>query len=462
MSNFLFYLAAFAVVLGVLIVFHELGHYWVARWCGVRVLRFSVGFGRPLASVFRGPDRTEWAIGAFPLGGYVKMLDEREAPVPAEERHRAFNTQPVYKRMAIVAAGPLANLLLAVLVYWLLFFTGTDELRPLLGTPPAATAAAQAGIQNGETVLRVNGEAVETWQEFRWTLLRASMGDGAPEGRAGRADLEVLDTRGEVAVRSLPLGVLAEQGYEGDPLALLGVNFFRPQLAPVLGKVSPGGAAEAAGLQGGDRVLAIDGEATALWSDVVQKIRSAPGQSLHFRIERDGGERVLAVTPETVDDRGNRFGRIGVAPRDAGPSRDDLMVSVSYDLFTSLGKALEETWDKSTFSLVMMGKMLTGEVSWRNLSGPVTIADYAGQSARMGMDYYLKFLALVSISLGVLNLLPIPVLDGGHLMYHVIEIIKRGPVSERFMEIGQQFGLALLLLLMAFAFYNDINRLISG
>jgi len=458
-SNFLFYLAAFALILGVLIIVHEFGHYSVARWCGVKVLRFSVGFGRPLFALRLGRDGTEWALGAFPLGGYVKMLDEREGEVAAHERHRAFNTQPVLKRMAIVAAGPGANLLLAILVYWLLFFSGMEELRPILGTPPAATPAAAAGIHNGEVVRKVGATAVATWQDFRWELLQQGM-DGQASDR--QVTLEVMDGQQQIFMRRLDLSSLAEQGFEGDPLAHLGVIFFRPQIAAVLGTIAPGSVAEKAGLQSGDRIVAIDGDVIELWPEAVQKIRSAPGRLLALTIQRGEQRLYLEVVPETHEERGLRIGRIGVGVRDPGPSREDVMVTVRYDVGVALAKAVAETWDKASFSLVMMGKMLTGEVSWKNLSGPVTIADYAGQSARMGSDYYLKFLALVSISLGVLNLLPIPVLDGGHLMYYMIEIIKRGPVSERVMEIGQQIGLALLVLLMAFAFYNDINRLISG
>jgi len=464
LSNFLFYLGAFALVLGVLIVFHELGHYLMARWCGVKVLRFSVGFGRPLVCRRFGADQTEWALGGFPLGGYVKMLDEREGEVAATERHRAFNCQPVGKRMAIVAAGPLANLLLAVLIYWFLFFTGMEELRPVLGEPPAASAAAAAGIQNGEVVLKVGGRALVTWQDFRWELVQQAVGGASGEAaeNAGRVLLEVMDGRRQIHQRSLDLSSLREQGYEGDPLGALGIVFYRPKIAPVLGKIVAGSVAEQAGLLPGDRVVAIDGEVIQLWPEMVQKIRASAGKSLKLQVERDQEVFQVQVVPESAEEHGMFFGRIGVGVLDAGLSREELMIVVRYGPLEALGKALAETWDKSSFSLVMMGKMLTGEVSWKNLSGPVTIADYAGQSARMGIDYYLKFLALVSISLGVLNLLPIPVLDGGHLMYHMIEIIKRGPVSERVMEIGQQIGLALLLMLMAFAFYNDINRLISS
>lgn len=462
MSNFLFYLASFGLVLGILIVVHELGHYSVARMCGVRVLRFSVGFGRPLISRKFGADATEWAIGAFPLGGYVKMLDEREGAVAPEERHRSFNAQSVGRRIAIVAAGPLANLALAVLVYWGLFWHGTEELKPLLGTPPAASAAAAAGVANGDLVLRVGNQAVATWQEFRWEVLQASLGEAALEEASGRVSLEVKNQRQEISFHSLELSVLRAAGHEGDPLEHLGLVFYRPKIAPVLGKVGEGSIAEAAGLRGGDQILAIGGETVDSWSEVVRKIRASPGQGLDIAYLRQGVSGSVQVIPEAVTERGGLIGRIGVAPKDAGASREAVMTVVRYAPAAAFFRALDETWDKASFSLVMMGKMLTGEVSWRNLSGPVTIADYAGQSARLGVDYYLKFLALVSISLGVLNLLPIPVLDGGHLMYYMIEIIKGGPVSERVMEIGQQIGLALLLMLMAFAFYNDINRLVSG
>jgi regulator of sigma E protease len=455
MSNFLYYLAAFALVLGILIIVHEFGHYLVARWVGVKVLRFSVGFGRAIWSKKLGRDGTEWAVGAFPLGGYVKMLDEREGDVAPEDAHRSFNRQPVLSRMAIVVAGPLANFLLAIFLYWGIFWYGTDELKPVLGPPVAASAAAAAGIENGETVLKVAGEAVQTWQDMRWVMLRRAVDQDA-------IDLEVINARNEIAIRRLDVSSARESGWEGDPLEKLGIGFYRPKIRPVLDKISPGSSAAIADLRPGDEVLAIADKAISTWSDVVQAVRQSPGKSLDFEILREGQRTLVKITPVAVEERGREIGRIGASVRDAGQSRIEVMTTVRYGPASALGKAVFETWDKSVFSLVMIGKMITGEVSWRNISGPVTIADYAGQSARLGLDYYLKFLALVSISLGVLNLLPIPILDGGHLLYYVVEIIKREPLSDRIMEIGQQIGLALLLMLMAFAFYNDINRLISG
>lgn len=454
MSAFLFYLCAFALVLGVLIVFHEFGHYLVARWLGVKVLRFSIGFGRPLLSRRWGRDGTEWALAAFPLGGYVKMLDEREGKVPADQLHRSFNRQTVWRRMAIVVAGPLANLLLAVIVYWGLYWNGTLEIKPLLGAPAAASAAAAAGIENGELVRKVGDESIQTWQEMRWLLLRQAADQD-------EIVLEVINRKHEISWRRLNVSAIRQAAWEGEPLEKLGLALYRPNLPAVLGTVSAEGAAAFAGLRPADEILAIDGAPIDGWADVVRVVRQSPGKSLLFEIRRGDARMSIAVTPAAIDDQGQRIGRMGAGVRDDRRAREEMMTRVSYDPLTALSKGLAETWDKSTFTLRMIGKMLLGEVSWRNISGPVTIADYAGQSAKLGLDYYLKFLALVSISLGVLNLLPIPVLDGGHLLYYLAEIVNRAPLSERTMEIGQQIGMALLFLLMVFAFYNDLNRLFS-
>jgi regulator of sigma E protease len=455
MSNFLFYLGAFALALGLLIVVHEAGHYLVARWCGVKILRFSVGFGKPILSRRIGKDRTELALAAFPLGGYVKMLDEREGDVPADELPRAFNRQSVWKRFAIVSAGPSANFLLAIFMYWALFVHGVEEPKPLLGKPAAHTSAEQAGFQEGELVRSVNGKAIVSWQEFRWEMLQLALAKGD-------ARLEVINSNREISIRKLELSSVNTSDLEGDILQQMGFIFFRPQLPPVIGHVTPGGIADLAGLRIGDRVLGIDGKTITSWFQIVSAIREAPGHPVRIEVERAGRRLNITVTPAKADDRGKRIGRIGIGASDDGFDRAALMTLVRYGPVDSMGKAINQTWETSVFSLKMLGRMITGDVSWKNLSGPVTIADYAGQSAKLGLSYYVKFLALISISLGVLNLLPIPLLDGGHLMYYIVEIIKGGPVSERVMEIGQQIGLALLAMLMAFAFYNDINRLVSG
>ncbi|HEX8963576.1 MAG TPA: RIP metalloprotease RseP [Rhodocyclaceae bacterium] len=455
LGGLLWYLGAFAVALGVLIVVHEFGHFAVARWCGVKVLRFSVGFGKVLASRRFGKDGTEWSIAAFPLGGYVKMLDEREAPVPPEEVGRAFNRQTIGRRALIVVAGPLANLLLAVSVYWGIYLQGTEELRPILGVPVAGSPAARAGVREQEVVRAVAGQPVETWQDMRWELVRQVI-NRAP------VELEVTDPAGHRAVRTLDFGTLPDSALEGDLPAELGLRLFLPRLAPIVGQVVPKSPAAAAGIAPGDRVVAIDGQPIASWSDVAKTIREAPGKRLVLDLERNGATRQVAVVPELVQDAGTRLGRIGIAVREDPALHAGMTVVVKLGPFAALRRATAQTWDTSVFTLRMIGRMVVGEVSWKNVSGPVAIADYAGQSARMGLSAYLKFIALISISLGVLNLLPIPILDGGHLMYYLAELIKGGPLSERVMEIGQQVGLAILLLLMAFAFYNDINRLISG
>lgn len=455
MSNFLYYVLAFAPLIGVLIIVHEYGHYLVARWVGVKVLRFSVGFGRALWSSKFGIDGTEWSIGVFPLGGYVKMLDEREGDVAPDQLHRSFNRQSVWRRMAIVVAGPAANMLLAVFIYWGLFWHGTQEPKPVLGTPVVASPAAAAGVENGEQVLKVDGEPVQTWQEMHWAFMNRAVDHDL-------IVLEVINPRSEIGFRRLDVSSARADGWTGDAFAKLGLRYYRPRIPPVLGKITAGSAADAAGLLPGDEILAIDGKAVTTWPDVVQSVRSSPGKPLAFEVLRDGKTLIAEVTPAFVAEGGREMGRIGAAVRDFDYDNSGLMITVRYGLFSALGKAVDETWSKSAFSLAMIGKLITGEVSWRNISGPVTIADYAGQSAKLGASQYLKFLALVSISLAVLNLLPIPILDGGHLLYYVVEIITKAPLSERSMEIGQQIGLALLLTLMAFAFYNDINRLISG
>jgi len=448
-------LLAFIVALGVLIVFHEFGHYLIARLFGVKVLRFSIGFGKSLWRVRSGRDRTEWVIAALPLGGYVKMLDEREGPVAPEEVHRAFNRQSVWRRIAIVAGGPAANFLLAIVFYWALFVAGVQEAKPVVGTPDPGTVADASGLKRGETILKINDEPMASWQQVRWRLLQLAV-----EKQPAR--LEVIDLKQRLTWRTLDLSNFDLEGFDSDPLARLGLRLDRPDVAPIIGKVVPGSVAEAAGLRPGDRVVSIDGGEIRVWEDVVRVVRRRPGEIMRLGIVRGGNQIEVQLRPETVQQNGERFGRIGTAPQMDPESMKGLVTTVRYAPATALGMALERTWEMSVFSLKMLGKMIIGQVSWKNLSGPVTIADYAGQSAQLGIGAYVAFLALISISLGVLNLLPIPLLDGGHLLYYAVEIFKGSPVSERAMELGQRLGLTLLLFLMAFAIFNDFNRLFAG
>lgn len=458
--NLPFTVAAFLVALAVLIVIHELGHFAVAKWCGVKVLRFSVGFGKSLWKRSFGPDQTEWAVCVLPLGGYVKMLDEREGPVATHELHRAFNRKTVWQRFAIVSAGPIANFVLAVLLYWLIFMGGVREARPILAAPEAGTLAAASGIAREETIRAVDGSAVLTWQEARWSILQ-----GAMEKRAVK--LEVSNPRNELNWRSIDFSSFPMEDLEADPLARAGLRLYRPVVPAVVGKLGSGDVAEKAGMQPGDRILSAGGRDLATWEEFVQTVRAHPGKPMTVRLERGEATIDMMLVPQAIEVKGtgtdrDRIGRIGAAPQMPDQAMTALTVMARYGPIEAMQKAVSRAWETAVFSLKMIGKMLLGEVSWRNLSGPITIADYAGQSAQLGLVPYLSFLALISISLFVLNLLPIPLLDGGHLMYYVVEILKGSPVSERIMDLGQRVGLTLLLFLMAFAFYNDIHRTLAG
>jgi regulator of sigma E protease len=449
-------IAAFVVALGCLIVVHEFGHYVVARACGVKVLRFSVGFGRPLWVRRVGRDATEWVIAAFPLGGYVKMLDEREGQVAHEELPRAFNRQSVGRRAAIVAAGPAANFLLAILLYWALFMHGVPGVKPVLGEPPAGTPAHHAGFVAGDVLATIGDEPVATWQDARWILLQHAV-------EKSSVAVTVLPAGGGTGTRRLDLSGLSTADLDSDFLRALGLARYQPPLKPIIGEVVNGGAAQRAGLKAGDEIVAIGNQRIESWDQVVKIVRAHPGAQLVIEIRRGGAlQPAIAVSPEIVVEGGRKIGRIGTAPQVDRSALTGMIVEVRYGPLEGFVRAVRRTWDTSVFSLKMLGKMIVGEISLKNLSGPITIADYAGQSAQSGAASYLLFLALISISLGVLNLLPIPLLDGGHLMYYAIEILKGRPLSDRAIEIGQHAGLALLFTLMALALYNDIHRLVGG
>jgi regulator of sigma E protease len=441
---------AFIVAVGLLVTVHELGHYWVARWSNVKILRFSVGFGRPLWMTRRGPDQTEWVLAAIPLGGYVRMLDERDADARTEDLPRSFNRQNVWKRIAIVLAGPAANFLLAGVLYWALFVQGTPALKPFVAAPAPSTAAAQAGLSDFDLIRSVNGQPVATWQDVRWHLLQEVV-------RSGEVLLEVEDVAGKVSQRALPMKDVSKNDLEKDFLPKLGL--IDPRFANIVGGVVKGRPAQLAGLRSGDRIVSIGGKQIGTWFDITAALSKAPPAGVEIEFQRGGEIRRVFVVPENVtDEKGNKRMRIGIEQRDD----DRLYTTVRHGPVEALGKSAVKVWDMSIFSLKMLGKMVTGDISWRNLSGPITIADYAGQTAKLGILPYLTFLALVSVSIGVLNLLPIPVLDGGQLVYYLVEIFKGSPVSQRVVEMGQQIGLALLLGLTAFAFYNDIHRLITS
>ncbi|GGY25581.1 RIP metalloprotease RseP [Paludibacterium paludis] len=447
-------LLAFLLAIGVLVTFHELGHFLVARWCGVKVLRFAVGFGSPLFSRYwRG---TEWVICPVPLGGYVRMLDEREGPVDPSELDRAFNRQPVLKRMAIVAAGPLANLLLAVLIYWVVVAQGVTEIRPAVGMVVKESPAAMAGFQAGDRIASLDGAPVENWQAVRLAL--AERLGGAMAGPAMR--FEVVTAAGAKATRTLDLARDGKR-FAAD-LASGNIGISPVRLLPVIGAVDPEGAAARAGLKEGDRLLAVDGKPLSDWNDWVEIIRNSPGKPLTIRIERKGAPQDVLVRPAGVPGEFGYVGRIGAAPQSDEAWMRSISYTRQYDAGAAAIEALRKTGDTAWMSLRFLGRMLIGQASLDNLSGPLTIAAVAGQTARQGWTSYLEFMALISISIGVLNLLPIPVLDGGHLMYYTAELIKGKPLSERAQLMGQRIGFALLASLMAFALLNDISRLFGG
>ncbi|HEY8355347.1 MAG TPA: RIP metalloprotease RseP [Methylophilaceae bacterium] len=447
---------AFLFTLSVLIAIHEYGHFQVARWCNVKVQRFSIGFGKPLLRRTFGRDQTEFVLAALPFGGYVKMLDEREEPVsPNEDLSRAFNRQSVWKRIAIVSAGPAANLLLAVFLYWWLFMHGTLGMKPLLGEIPEGSPAAVAGLQQGQLIGAIGGTPTPTWQDVRWALLQQSLD----------AETVVVETRqpsGIAQQHLLDLRSIDGDDFEGDFLGKLGLKPYQPTLPAIIGNLVKDGPAARAGLQSGDRVTAINGERLGSWEELVDTIRRHPGQPILLQVLRADGTHEIRITPEIASENGKQIGRIGAMNRMDDGMLDELLIEIRHGPLESLVKAGRKTWETSVFSLRMLGSMITGDVSWKGISGPVTIASYAGQSAHLGWKAFIGFLALISISLGVLNLLPVPVLDGGHLMYYIVEIFKGSPVSEAAMEAGQRVGVFLLGLLMVLAFYNDINRFFTG
>lgn len=455
MIDLLLKLGAFLVAIAILIGVHEFGHFWVARRLGVKVLRFSLGFGRPLLTWHRRGDETEYVIAAWPIGGYVKMVDEREEDVVAPaDLPRAFNRQPPWKRSAIVLAGPLANFLFAFLVYWLALMIGESGLRPEVGQVVPDSVAAHAGFLVGDEIERVGARTTPTWSTVWFALLRAASGSEDVEVR-------VREASGQVGERRLPGAALLEldpaQGFLGD----LGLHGPRLDLPPVIGEVVPGQPAEQAGLRTGDRIAAVDGRSVRVWDDVVELVRTAPEQPLRFQIERGANTLSMVVVPLVLLDGDTRVGRVGLGPLVPDDLQDSREILVRLGPVAAAGAAATRVVDVSVVTLRIIGRMLTGQASVRNLSSPIGIADVAGRTARVGFEPFVKFLALLSISIGLLNLLPVPVLDGGHLMFLLVEGVIRRPLPEVVIEQSQRLGILLLVGLMSLAFYADILRFLG-
>lgn len=450
MSEFIFYPLAFIFALAILIAVHEFGHFWVARKLGVKVLRFSIGFGRPIWKRQSSVDNTEYVLAAVPLGGYVKMLDEREGDVEEADKPRAFNNQSVWTRFAIVAAGPLFNFLFAILVLWVMYLNGMHGLKAVVGDIPAQTLAAQAGFEPGDEIIRIDGESTPSWNQVRMKLLDAALD-------AQTVKIDVVDRYQSPQRRTMQLQGLTDPVEDKDLMKTLGLTPWSPPAE--LGKLTEGGAAMQAGLQEGDTILAVDGEPMTDWIAWVKVVRANPGKTVNLLVERTGNTLQLPLTIESIDTKTGPMGRAQVAL----PEKylDRLNVKIEYNIIEALQAGVTRTWDMSVLMVRVLGRIVMGESSWKNISGPLTIAQYAGDTATLGVVPFLSFLAIVSISLGVLNLLPIPVLDGGHLFYYLIEMITGKPVSEAFQAGAQQVGLLLLVALMALAFYNDILRIFS-
>lgn len=441
---------ALALTLGILVTLHEYGHFWVARRCGVKVLRFSVGFGKPMFSWY-DKHGTEFAVAAIPLGGYVKMLDEREGPVPEELRDQAFTSKPPGQRIAIAAAGPVANFIFAIFAYWLLSVVGVTHVAPIVGQIADESVAERVGLQEGMEIHAVDSHRVSSWRDVNMRILERT-------GEHGSISMEVS----EDGARGTVSGELSGWGLSDDtpnPLAEFGITPWRPAVPPVLGQISEGGRAEAAGLRPGDRIVAVNGEAIGSWFELVEFIRNAPEQTLQVTVERNGSEQSLSVTPEArTEESGESIGFVG-AGVEAISWPEEVLRDVSYGPFAAIPVALSETWADTRLTLVAIKKMVTGLLSPTNLSGPITIARVAEASVSSGFEDFVRFLAYLSVSLGILNLLPVPVLDGGHIVYYTIEALRGKPLSEQAQAFGLRIGMAMILTLMVFALYNDLMRL---
>ena len=447
------YIFAFIVAVGIIVTVHEFGHYWVAKKLKVKVLRFSVGFGKPLITRSAGIDNTEYVLASIPLGGYVKMLDEREANVPENELHRAFNRQSVWKRFAIVLAGPAFNFIFAVLAYWVTFVVGVDGVMPTIGAVAQDSIAMHAQIQTNDKFIKVEQVPVQTWQQTTIQLLDKAL-------KQGKVNVTLENKDQEKRVATLNLSDTKHLLSEGNLLEKIGITPWRYNYQPIFGELT-NGVAKSAGIQTGDKVISVDGHEVAGWVELVNYIQKSPGEAIILLVQRNDEQLEFNITPESAKQDGKIVGRIGAYPYVDQALIKSQRVIVRYGFFEGSVKAIDKTWEVSILTLKLLWKLVKGEASLKNISGPVTIAEYAGVSAAIGFSAFVGALAIISISIGILNLLPIPVLDGGHLFYYIIEIFKGSPVSEKFEALGQRIGIAMLAGLMGLAFYNDIYRLLQ-
>lgn len=440
-------IVAFIVAIGILVAVHEFGHFWVARRLGIRVLRYSIGFGKAIWSRTSKKDGVEYVIASLPLGGYVKLLDEREGNVPASEAHRAFNRQPVWKRIAVLLAGPAFNLIFAVFIYWVLFVAGVPALRPFIGEVTPNSIAAEAGLRSGDQIVGVGGTRVETLEAATLGILEDLVDDGTIAMRVRGVDGAERDL-------NLVAGNRARELTEPEALFPgLGFQIGRPRVPAIVAKVREGSAGERAGLKAGDEIVRFDDEPIEDFSRLVQLVQPRPDQSVVLQVKRDGQLLELPITLGGDEVDGKRVGLIGVEA-----NMEQLFALQKYGVVPAIGQAAHKTWDMSVFTLQIVGRIVTGDVSLKAISGPISIAETTGFAARQGWRTFLGTLAIISISLGILNLLPIPILDGGQVVYQLAELVKGRPVSERALLVGQQIGIAMLLLMMTVAFYNDIAR----
>jgi len=449
--SLIFTLISFIVAISILVAIHEYGHYIVAKKLGVKILRFSIGFGKPLWKKCFGKDQTEFVIAALPLGGYVKMLDKRETDVAADEEHREFTSQSVWTRIAIVAAGPAFNFLFAIFAYWMMFVVGVSGIKPVIGDIDENGLAYQSGLVSGYEIVSVNGNKTPIWDVAVKNIIPAVV------DRA-KATLELKDENGNVVIRTLDFSLSNGEIKVEKLFQQLGFKPWRPVIEPVVGLVVENSPAANAGFKTGDKILKVNNVSTPDWVDVVEIVSGKPSEILQVTILREGKQKTIQVIPEKIERNGKIVGRVGLGHKTGSSYPDEMRVTHGYDLFESAPRALSRTWDFSVLTLKMIARIFTGEISIKNLSGPVSIAQYAGYSASAGLARFLDFLAIVSISLGILNLLPIPILDGGHLMYYLVEIVRKKPVSEETQEYATRIGIILLFTLMSVALYNDLIR----